>query len=259
MRETAVHKEDIVAELRRLGVARGDLLQVHSSLRAFGWMDGGADAVVEALLETVGPEGTVMAPTFNHSEAPIYDPKTTPSRNGAVTEAVRRRPEAARSLHPTHPYAAIGARAEELVAGHLEVGTYDPLSPLGKLADWGGWVVLLGVGMGANTAVHIGEVKAGVRCLGYGRERSFVKLNGEVREVRSTLWRAHGHCRVEMRPVEERMRARGLITDGQVGKAEVHIMRARDVVETAAEICREVCPTCPIQPNWSDSRAAEPL
>jgi aminoglycoside 3-N-acetyltransferase len=214
---------------------------------------------VDALLETVGPQGTVMVPTFNHSAARIYDPKTTPSSNGAVTEALRRRPNAVRSLHPTHPYAAIGAQAADLTAGHLEVGTFDPHSPLGKLADAGGWVVLLGVGMWANTAVHIGEVKAGVHCLGYGRERSFVKLNGEVREVRSTLWREDGPCRVEMQPVEERMRARGLIIDGQVGQAEVHIMRARDVVETAAEVGREVCPTCPLRPDWSSPRAAEPM
>ncbi len=66
MATPAVYKEDITAELRRLGIREGDLLIAHSSLRAFGWVEGGADAVVQALLDTVGPEGTVMVPTFNH-------------------------------------------------------------------------------------------------------------------------------------------------------------------------------------------------
>ncbi len=74
-----------------------------------------------------------------------------------MTEALRHRPEAVRSLHPSHPYAAIGPRAKELTDGNLEVGTFDPASPLGKLAEAGGWIVLLGVTMNACTCVHIGE------------------------------------------------------------------------------------------------------
>src|SRR4028119_13893 len=128
------------------------MLQVHSPLGRLGYVEGGAETVVDALREVVGPEGTVMVPTFNHGGADIYDPRTTPSTNGGVTEALRRRPEAHRSLHPTHPYAAIAKHAEEIVAGHLEVDTFSRRSPLGKLADRGGFVLLLGVGMRANTA-----------------------------------------------------------------------------------------------------------
>jgi len=255
---TAVTKEHITAELHRLGIQPGDLLIAHTSLRAFGWVQGGAEAVVEALLDVVGPTGTVMVPTFNHSRVKVFDPETTPSHNGAVTEALRKRPNALRSLHPTHPYAAIGRDAAELTAGNLEVGTFDPASPLGKLADRGGWIVLLGVGLGANTCLHIGQATAQAHCLGYGRERSFVKLDGEVREVRSTLWR-DGRCPLETRPVEARLRQRDLIRDGQVGSAEVHVMPGRDVIAVTVELCAELCPTCPVQPNWSNPRAADPL
>src|SRR5262249_38718106 len=125
------------------GVEPGALLQVHSSLSSLGYVEGGAETVVDALLEVVGPLGTVMVPTFNHGAAEVYDWRTTPSVNGAVTEAVRKRPEARRSVHPTHPYAAIGPQAEYLVAGHLEVDPFHRRSPLGKLADLGGLVLLL--------------------------------------------------------------------------------------------------------------------
>ena len=256
MPTTAVTKEHITAELRRLGIQPGDLLIAHSSLRAFGWVQGGAEAVVEALLDTVGPTGTVMVPTFNHSRVRIFDPETTPSHSGAVTEALRKRPNALRSLHPSHPYAAIGPHAAELTAGNLEVGTFDPVSPLGKLAERGGWVVLLGVDMSVNTCLHVGQATAQAHCLGYGRERSFVKLDGEVREVRSTLWR-RGKCQMEAKPVEARLRQRDLIRDGQVGSAEVHVMRGRDVIAVTLELCAELCPTCPVQPDWSNPRAVE--
>jgi aminoglycoside 3-N-acetyltransferase len=255
MTKPVVSKEQITAELHRLGVAPGDLLIAHSSLRAFGWVEGGAEAVVDALLAAVGPTGTVMVPTFNHGTAKVYDPAATRSTNGAVTEALRKRPEAIRSMHPSHPYAAIGPRAEELTAGNLEVGTFDPKSPLGKLAEAGGWVVLLGVGMEACTAVHIGEAQAEVHCLGYGRERSYVRIDGVVQEVRSTLWREDGPCQVEGRPVEQRLRARDLIRDGQVGPGEVHLMRASDVVQASYELCLEQCPKCPLQPDWKARRA----
>lgn len=257
MRYPVVTAAQLSAELRRLGVQPGDLLIAHSSLRAFGWMEGGAEAVVDALCDAVGATGTVMVPTFNHSRVKIFDPETTPSHNGAVSEALRKRPEAVRSLHPTHPYAALGPDAAELTAGNLEVGTFDPKSPLGKLADRGGWIALLGVGMDACTAVHVGQAAAQAHCLGYGRERAFIKLQGEVREVRATLWR-DGECPLETEPVESRLRERGMIRDGQVGKAELHLLRARDVIAVTRELCAEVCPACPVQPDWESPRAARP-
>jgi aminoglycoside 3-N-acetyltransferase len=253
----AASKEGITTELRRLGLQLGDLLIAHSSLRAFGWVPGGAEAVVEALLDTVGPAGTVLVPTFNHSRVKVFDLETTPSDNGAVTEALRKRPGAIRSLHPTHPYAALGRDAPELTSGHLEVGTFDPKSPLGKLADGGGWVVLLGVGMDASTAIHVGQASAQAHCLGYGLERSLIRLGGEVREVRTTLWR-DGECPLETKPVETRLRQRNLIRDGLVGKAVVHVMRAADVIAVTMELCAETCPTCLVQPEWSSPRAIGP-
>mgnify|MGYP003877520601 CR=1 FL=1 len=247
----------IVEELRRLGLGEGDVIQVHSSLSSFGYVEGGADAVVDALLELVGPEGTVMVPTFNHHRARVFDIRETPSVNGAVTEALRRRPEAKRSLHPTHPYAAIGKDAEELTSEHLELRTFDIRSPLGKLARRGGYVVLLGVGMNVNTAAHVGETMAEVPCLGFRKLPCWVRLPDTGRIVRawSVLWRG-GPCRIEWEPLEERMRNRGLIRDGRIGGAEVHVMRAMDVVRTAYEMAREpeFCPTCPARPvqRWED-------
>ncbi len=244
-----VTRADLVAGIRALGVAPGDLLQVHSSLSRLGYVEGGADAVVDALLEVVGPEGTLMVPTFNHGAADIYDPRTTPSTNGAVTEALRKRPEARRSVHATHPYAAIGPLAEVLTAGHLEVDTFDRASPLGKLADRGGWVLLLGVGMRANTSAHIGEWMAQTHCIGWNEWPRRVRLeDGRIIPAWSVIWR-NGPCLIEWDPLESRMRSRGMIRSSRIGEGEAHLMKALDVIEVTFEMTQELCPICPTMPD----------
>lgn len=249
--KTRVTQADLVAGLRDMGVETGAMLQVHSSLSQLGYVEGGAETVVDALREVVGPEGTVMVPTFNHGSADVYDPLTTPSANGAVTEALRRRPEARRSVHPTHPYAAIGKHAEDLVAGHLEVDTFSRRSPLGKLADQGGSILLLGVGMRANTAAHIGETMARVHCLGFNQFPRRVRLeDGRVIPAWSVVWR-EGPCLIEWEPLETRLRSRDLIRDGRIGDGEAHLMKALDVIETTFALTQELCPRCPTMPAWS--------
>ncbi len=246
---TRVNGAMIVAGLRALGIQPGDLLQVHSSLKSLGYVEGGAETVVDALVEAVSPGGTVMVPTFNHGIADVFDVKTTPSVNGAITEALRQRPAARRSVHPTHPYAAIGPLAEELTGEHLDLLTFDVRSPLGKLAEWGGLVLLLGVGMDRNTAAHVGETMARVPCLGY-REfpRKVLAPDGSIQQAWSVLWR-HGPCLLEWEPLEREMRAQGMIRDGMVGEAPAHLMKARDVVQTTYGLTKEFCPRCETRPN----------
>lgn len=242
--KSRVTREALVAAIRSLGVRAGDLLQVHSSLSRLGYVEGGAEAVVDALLEVVGPEGTVMVPTFNHGVVEVFDPAETPSRNGAVTEAFRKRPGVRRSLHPTHAYAAIGPQAEYLTEGHLDVETFDPRSPLGKLAELGGWVLMLGIGMQACTAAHIGETMARVPCIGYGLLKRKVRLpDGTVIPATSVRWR-DGPCLIEWDPLEQRMRAAGLILYGRVGDGELRLMKAKNVIAAAFNMTHDLCPSC---------------
>ncbi len=254
---TRVTRAEIVAGLREVGLQPGDLVQVHSSLSSFGYVEGGAEAVVDALLEAVGPEGTLMVPTFNHmareafdGSDEIFDVRTTRSINGAITEAVRLRPEAHRSMHPTHPYAAIGPRAQWLTSEHLMLKTFDERSPLGKLVAAGGKIVLLGVGMNSNTAAHVAETKANVPCMGYRRNRRLVRLeDGSVIEAWGVLWRGPGKCKIEWQAIEGELRRRSLIRDTRIGEAHVMLMLGRDMVDVTYELCRQMCPTCTIRPR----------
>lgn len=246
--QPTVTAADIVAGLRDLGLAPGDLVQVHSSLSAFGHVEGGADAVVDALLEAVGPEGTVMVPTFNHGAADVFDLDTSPSTNGAITEALRRRPEAHRSLHPTHPTAAIGPLAQLLTRDHLAAGTFGLTSPLGKLAAMGGRILLLGVGMNVNTMAHLGEALYGVPCFIEGWPRRLVDMQGRIVAAVGLYWR-NGPCRVEWDALEQALRARGLIRDGRIGDAETHLMPGAEVLGATVRLCQQLCPTCETRPR----------
>ncbi len=244
----AITGAEITAGLRRLGLRPGDLVHVHSSLSSLGYVIGGAEAVVDALLAGVGPEGTVMVPTFNHGRAEIFDVRSTPSVSGAITEALWRRPQARRSVHPTHPLAAIGPLARQLTQGHLELRTFDADSPLGRCGRLGGWVLLLGVGMNVNTSAHVGETIAEVPCLGFRQfERKVRRPDGRVETAWSVLWR-DGPCRIEWQPLERLMRKRGLITDGRIGQAEVHLMKCWDVIACTLELTKTLCPGCPTRP-----------
>lgn len=246
-----VSKQDVVEGLRLLGLTKGDLVQVHSSLSAFGHVEGGAETVVDALLAAVGPEGTVMVPTFNHGSEDIFDLRTSPSTNGAITNALRLRPEAHRSMHPTHPYAAIGPLAALLTSEHLHVGTFGLRSPLGKLAALGGKVLLLGVGMNSNTMAHIGETLYGVPCIAEGWPRRVRDALGHMVPAIGVYWR-NGLCLVEWEPLEREMRNRDEIADGQIGNAAVHLMLGAHVIAATVDLCRKLCPTCPTRPQVTD-------
>ena len=139
---------------------------MHSALRTFGRVEGGAEAVVDALLEVLGPRGTLVAPTFTFAHeaeaSPIIDPAADRSEMGAISEAVRLRPDAFRSIAFRHSVAAIGRRAEVLASVDHRLSPLDVRSTFGTLAALDAQVLLLGVTYAASTAHHFAEWLIGV-------------------------------------------------------------------------------------------------
>ncbi|MBM3888662.1 MAG: AAC(3) family N-acetyltransferase, partial [Verrucomicrobia bacterium] len=134
-------------------------------------------------------------------------------------------------------------------ADHLAAGTFGMESPLGRLAQWGGWIILLGVGMNRCTAGHVAEQKAQTHCIGWGQWARWIRdpQTGKVRTAMADVWR-NGPCQIEWGPLERRLRELGQIQDGQIGPCRVMRMRAMDVVDVGYAMTREICPNCPTMP-----------
>lgn len=164
--------EWLTTGLRELGIAPGDVVVVHTSMKGLGHIDGGPDAVIQALLQAVGEEGTVLFPTLTGSEEdgpdhpPAIDLGTTPCARfvGIVPEAARRHPGAVRSIHPTHSVVALGANRKQWTNGHENgESPCDQASPYCRLMEHGGKILLLGgVTQNSNTSLHCLEELAGV-------------------------------------------------------------------------------------------------
>jgi aminoglycoside N3'-acetyltransferase len=246
-----VTKRRLIADLKALGVRAGVDLMVHSSLSRIGHVAGGPETVVEALLAVLGPRGTLVMPSFNHDEAYVYNPMTTPTKNGAIPDAMWRRPDAVRSLQPSHPVAAIGPKAEALCRGHLEAGVWAEDSPIGRLIHGGGWVLSIGVGQTSSTAYHVAEVSMGGGCLApFRRPERLVGPDGVVRTVRGLSWR-DGACPVRPRTLGPELDRRGLRRHGKIGEADATLVGAMDVWSVRREQLRPFCPSCVIRPKRS--------
>ncbi len=157
-----VTRNDILQGLRAVGLSEGDVVLVHSSLSAFGRVEGGADAVIDALLDAVGESGTVVAPTFtwgaNHEATGItfdLQHSSCKSEVGIIPETFRLRDEARRSTHICHSVAAIGPRTDDVMGSG--VSSFGEGSTFHQLYELDAWCLLLGVEFTSCTELHAVE------------------------------------------------------------------------------------------------------
>jgi aminoglycoside 3-N-acetyltransferase len=174
----------LARDLRALGVARAQILLVHASMRRIGRVSGGATNVVDALRQVLGPDATLVVPTFtadNSTTSSLYRARTAgmtpgeitryhetmlpftlerPSAGmGCIAECVRMTPGAVRSEHPQTSFAALGPQAGMLMDGHRRDCHLGESSPLRRLYDAGAWILLLGVGYPACSSFHLAEYR----------------------------------------------------------------------------------------------------
>ena len=190
-----LNKAQLVGAFREVGLRAGDVIHVHSSLRKLGPVEGGADTVIDALMEALAPGGTLSLPTHTwkvvNGQQPVFHHALTPSNVGALTNVFRKRPGVLRSLHPTHSVAAIGPRAAELVEGHERcVAPCAPESPYGKLRDWDGKILIIGVTLACCTFFHGCELWAG---LPTALSPGVSELYCVTADGRTIRMRIHGH------------------------------------------------------------------
>lgn len=245
------------ADLESLGLAPGSTVMVHASLSALGYVVGGPEAVVDALLGTVGPNGTVMMPAHSgqytdptgwknppvpaawietmHAAMPPFDVAKSPTRMiGAIAEYFRLMPGVRRSNHPTVSAAAIGPNTGELLDGHeLDQGLGES-SPQARLYDLDGQILLLGASHENNTSLHISEYRAIPDGHPLLPQRSPVLID------RKRTWVDHHEIDEDndFAAIGDAFATTGAERSGPVGAGEARLMNARDIVDFGTDWLR---------------------
>ncbi len=241
----ALKQEDILADLRRVGISPGNILGVHSSLSSLGHVEGGAEAVLNALFEAVGRDGTLVMSTYlvgpplrltasdkaNGITWKIrriaFDDLSTPSGMGAISDAFRRHPQVVRGHQPVHSVSAWGNRADYFCQG------FKPL------VEAGGIILLLGVQMDRCSALHIAEERVPLpdeiqKAMGWEVPEALYKIYPPDEWIIGCQG-AWGDFLIVQAEAEKL----GLIQSAQIGTATARLFEAKPMVELYEELLRQ--------------------
>ena len=250
-----VTKHDIISAVRNVGLKEGSTVMVHTSLSRIGYVCGGAQTVIEALTEIVGREGTLMMPTQSwknldpedgvHGDIeeeywdiirenwPAYDKRTTPTNTmGVVSEMFRSWPGTVRSDHPARSVAAWGKYAEYLVEDHDLSNVFGEGSPVGKLYELNGEVLLIGVGYDKNTSLHLADVRADNPGKHNCIEHSAIMEDGR------RVWKEYATLFVDGEDFEqigEAFEQNNTVNKTMIGNAELRLMSQKRLVDFAVD------------------------
>jgi aminoglycoside 3-N-acetyltransferase len=249
-----ITKSNLRADLERLGLQAGDLVMVHSSYKAIGPVMGGPTVVVQALLEVLGADGTLMMyagwediPDFIAdlpadlqplylAEHPPFDPAIARAvrDHGIIAECLRTWPGAIRSENPEASMVAVGARARELVQDHPRNYGYGAGSPLAKLVAWQGQVLMLGAPLDTITLLHHAEFLARLR------HKAIVHYRCPVLKDGQTVWidvedynTGVEHDAYTFEEIAQAYLASGRGWPGRVGNATSYLFDAADLTAFA--------------------------
>jgi len=238
-----ITKPYLMDEFRALGLRAGDTVFIHSSYSSLGktpgGVEGGPQTVIEALLEIIGLEGTLIMPTFNYDflRGTPWDIRTTPSQMGVLTELVRTDPRAKRMFHPIYSMAAIGKHADELAA-HQSNDCFGETTIFTKFREWDAKILIIGLAYSKSiTFLHHCEQLAGVD---YRFLKEFKGLaidqQGKPHEAAYTMF-----VRDVDRGVVLDFEPIGALLDSQVvnlrrvGLGEIRLMKCNEVFRVAVE------------------------
>jgi len=234
------------------------VLLVHSSLSAMGWVCGGAVAVIIALQQVLEETGTLVMPAHStdlsdpsqwknppvpeswwqtiRETMPAYDPDLTPTRSmGKIAETFRKQKDIFRSAHPQSSFCARGPQASYIVKNHALAYGMGEHSPLARIYDLQGYVLLLGVDHSSNTSIHLAEYRAGFP------SKRVVQEGAPISQTGSRSWTTFEDIDVDDSDFDRlgedflRSDAGKVVERGKVGIADCQLMPQRTVVDFAVD------------------------
>jgi len=256
--KTLATVESLQMDFKALGIEKGMVLLVHSSLSAMGWVCGGAVAVILALQEVLGKTGTLVMPTHStdlsdpsqwknppvpeswwqtiRETMPAYDPDLTPTRSmGKIAETFRKQNEVFRSVHPQSSFSASGPQASYVIENHSLAFGMGENSPLARIYDLDGSVLLLGVGHLSNTSIHLAEYRSDFPT------KRVVQESAPILQAGSRTWTTFEDIDVNDSDFDRlgedflRSDAGKVIRRGKVGIANCQLMPQRAIVDFAVD------------------------
>ncbi len=249
----AATRSSLADDLTAIGLISGDAVLVHAALRSVGPIAGGPDMIVNAVLDVVGPGGTILGYCDWQLEdeqrddpglrdhLPPFDPLRSRSTrdNGFWPELLRTTPGARRSGNPGASMAALGGRADWFVADHALDYGYGPQSPLGKLVEAKGKVLMLGAPLDRMTLLHHAEHVANFSNKRITRYEAPILIDGQK------VWRWFEEFDTSNSPdglpddyfatITEEFLATGQGARGTIGKASSVLVPADAIVAFAVE------------------------
>ncbi|MGD9494248.1 MAG: AAC(3) family N-acetyltransferase [Bacteroidales bacterium] len=235
--QSVLKKQDLINDLNKLGLQKGDIVNVKASLKSIGFINGGANTLVEALIDVVGNEGAILTESFikmlpikklNKNNSNHFANKNSDSYAGALTNAILKHPNVIVGNHPTHRYAAIGEKIALIVQSHTVED--DPYLVLERIAEAGAKNLRIGskekvVGVG-TTHIAINKTKLRQK---RPRVGIYYKDGDEIKLFEN--WWATGCEKGFNKMISLFNETDAIIKDGKIGNAEALLTSMKRTLE----------------------------
>lgn len=228
-----ISEVDLIEDLQKAGIQAGDTLLVHAALSKIGYVENGAQTVVDAILKVIGPNGNLLMPVSPNAglqldyirQLDTYDVKKTPSALGAISEFFRNLPAVMHSAHPTEPVAALGPDAAFFVQDHFSRATpYDEYSPFYRITERAGKILYLGVTFdNAGTSLHtLEDAVPDFKFPVYYDEKFTVKVkfaDGSIKTMETNVHNPEQSARRKCDGLIPLFKKAGVLSDCRIGNA----------------------------------------
>lgn len=239
-------RTEIAGAIRELGLEAGDCVMVHSGLKGFGYVEGGPDALVDAVLDVIGPGGTAVFPTFTGKYTEDFDkPLEEFIYTGTIPKTARARDDFVKSYHPLYSICAKGPMAEEMCElSDRYIFAAADRKFLHVMGERGGKALLMGVDQNNNSSVHLIEEFADMEYKVQDKDHwsltteDFLGMppekQAELRRLTSGTNLDYGTV-ATFNAMDDLLKREGLITFGKVGNATLRLMKIADLVRVGLE------------------------
>ena len=225
-----IHTDALIQQLLDIGVQPGGVLLIHTAFSKVKPIEGGPMGLITALRSVLGLDGTLVMPSMSYDDDHVYDKaKSHCAEMGVVADTFWRLPGVLRSDN-NHAFAAVGPLAEKILAPHPIVTPHGLDSPVGRVYELDGKILLLGVDHTSNTTIHLCENMAGVRYRG----DKYITILKDGKPIKLE-YKEIDHCCQNFSIVDGWLDERRLQRCGKVGHADARLIRSRDIVEVVTK------------------------